>query len=142
MEIQTITKWSLPNSRTLYLGCLHLFHLKCLSTVDTPPHFNQLKPIFFAGPNLHLSPLSLSGDDSGIHTTPPPGPSTAEAEEMWKEYAKNRSTAPEYFLFPPFTPEQEEWLVTTNHPFKEYVLQTWQSSIHSSVQGWLEDLVN
>ena len=86
--------------------------------------------------------LSLSGDDSDIPTTPPPGPSTAEAEEMWKEYTKNRSTAPEYFLFPPFTPEQEEWIVTTNHPFKEYVLQTWQSSIHSSVQGWLEDLVN
>ena len=58
--------------------------------------------------------LSLSGDDSDIPTTPPPGPSTAEAEEMWKEYTKNRSTAPEYFLFPPFTPEQEEWIVTTN----------------------------
>ena len=86
--------------------------------------------------------LSLSGDDSDIPTTPPPGPSTAEAEEMWKEYTKNRSTAPEYFLFPPFTPEQEEWIVATNHPFKEYVLQTWQSSIYSSVQGWLEDLVN
>ena len=86
--------------------------------------------------------LSLSGDDSDIPTTLPPGPSTAEAEEMWKEYKKNRSTAPEYFLFPPFTPEQEEWIVATNHPFKEYVLQTWQSSIHSSVQGWLEDLVN
>ena len=68
--------------------------------------------------------LSLSGDDSDIPTTPPPGPSTTEAEEMWKEYTKNRSTAPEYFLFPPFTPEQEEWIVTTNHPFKEYVLQT------------------
>ena len=86
--------------------------------------------------------LSLAGDDSDIPTTPPPGPSTTEAEEMWKEYTKNRSTAPEYFLFPPFTPEQEEWIVATNHPFKEYVLQTWQSSIHSSVQGWLEDLVN
>ena len=86
--------------------------------------------------------LSLSGDDSDIPTTPPPGPSTTEAEEMWKEYTKNRSTAPEYFLFPPFTPEQEEWIVETNHPFKEYVLHTWQSSIHSSVQGWLEDLVN
>ena len=86
--------------------------------------------------------LSLSGDDSDIPATPPPGPSTTEAEEMWKEYTKNRSTAPEYFLFPPFTPEQEEWIVATNHPFKEYVLQTWQSSIYSSVQGWLEDLVN
>ena len=89
--------------------------------------------------------LSLPGDDSHIPTTPPPGPSTVkdiDAEEMWKEYAKNRSTAPEYFLFPPFTPEQEEWIVATNHPFKEYVLQTWQTSIHSSVQGWLEDLVN
>ena len=86
--------------------------------------------------------LSLAGDDSDIPTTLPPGPSTTEAEEMWKEYTKNRSTAPEYFLFPPFTPEQEEWIVATNHPFKEYVLQTWQSSIHSSVQGWLEDLVN
>ena len=61
---------------------------------------------------------------------------------MWKEYTKHRSTAPEYFLFPPFTPEQEEWIVATSHPFKDYVLQTWQSSIHSSVQGWLEDLVN
>ena len=68
--------------------------------------------------------LSLSGDDSDIPTTPPPGPSTTEAEEMWKEYTKKRSTAPEYFLFPPFTPEQEEWIVATNHPFKEYVLQT------------------
>ena len=70
--------------------------------------------------------LSLSGD---VPTTPPPGPSTLEAEEMWKEYTKNRSAAPEYFLFPPFTPEQEEWIVATGHPFKDYVLQTWQSSI-------------
>ena len=86
--------------------------------------------------------LSLSRDGSHIPTTPPAGPSTVEAEEMWKAYTKHRSTAPEYFLFPPFTPEQEEWIVANNHPFKEYVLQTWQSSIHSSVQGWLEDLVN
>ena len=43
--------------------------------------------------------LSLSGDDSDIPTTPPPGPSTAEAEEMWKEYTKNRSTAPYIPLF-------------------------------------------
>ena len=48
----------------------------------------------------------------------------------------------EYFLFLPFTPVQEELIMATNHPFKVNVLQTWQSSIHSSVQGWLEDLVN
>ena len=42
------------------------------------------------------SPLthSLSGD---VPTTPPAGPTTLEAEEMWKEYTKNRSTAPDYF---------------------------------------------
>jgi hypothetical protein len=73
---------------------------------------------------------------------PPPGPSTAEKEQMWNNYVANRSTAPEYFLYPPFTPEQEEWIVQFDHPFKEYVLQTWQTGIHSSMQGWLEDLVN
>ena len=107
-------------------------HSECSTTFQTAEtNSNRTKPAPLT--------LSLSGD---VPTTPPAGPSTLEAEEMWKEYTKNRSTAPEYFLFPPFTPEQEEWIVATGHPFKDYVLQTWQSSIHSSVQVWLEDLVN
>ena len=61
---------------------------------------------------------------------------------MWSEYTANCSTAPEYFLYPPFTPEQEEWIVNIDHPFKDYVLETWQDSIHSSIRAWLEDLVS
>ena len=49
---------------------------------------------------------------------------------------------PEYFLYPPFTPEQEQWIVQVGHPFKDYVLQTWQDQIHSSAQDSLRDLVD
>ena len=45
-------KLSSQTSRTLYLGCLHFFHLKCLSTVNVPPHFNQRKLTLFAVANL------------------------------------------------------------------------------------------
>ena len=90
------------------------------------------------------SPLQLCGGRNDTVTTPPPapGPSTAEAKEMWDEYAANRCTFPEYFIYPPFTPEQENGIVSIDHPFKDYVMQCWQDRIHSSTVGWLEDLVN
>lgn len=69
-------------------------------------------------------------------------PDLPEAKELWEEYAANRHSSPEYFLFPPFTLEQEEWIVQVDHPFKDYVLQCWQERWHCSMQGWLEDLVD
>lgn len=111
------------------------------STGSKPPPLT-LTPLSSGGSKPAPLTLSLTPEDDS--NTPPstPGPSTTEADQMWNEYAANCSTAPEYFLFPPFTPEQEEWIVEINHPFKEYVLQTWQAKLHSSMQGWLEDLVN
>jgi hypothetical protein len=102
---------------------------------------SKLPPIQLTPPSSRgrrPAPLILSlGDDKppSPPLPPPPGPSTAE--RMWTEYAANRCTSPEYFLYPPFTPEQEQWIVQVGHPFKDYVLQTWQDQIHSSVQDSL-----
>ena len=91
-------------------------------------------------------PLTVSPPTSPLTVSPPtspplpPGPSTAE--QRWNEYTANRSTSPEYFLYPPFTPEQEVWIVQNNHPFKDYVLETWQNQLHSSTCQQLEHLVN
>ena len=110
----------------------------------TPPSSRGQRP---APLSLNLS-LGVEEELPFPPSSPPPpaapvaasGPSTAE--RMWAEYAANRSTSPEYFLFPPFTPEQEQWIVQVGHPFKDYVLQTWQDQIHSSVEVSLRDLVN
>ena len=105
-----------------------------------PPPLTLTPPSSRRGTKPALLTLSQpGGGESATTPPPPPGPSTAEAKQMWSEYAANRSTAPEYFLYPPFTPEQEEWIVRIDHPFKEYVLQTW---FHSSTQGWLGHFVN
>ena len=114
------------------------------------PEQNNTPSTHSKPPPLKLTSLSCAAsepvpptpaEESVTTPPPPPGPSTAEAEQMWNKYTANRSIAPEYFLYPPFTPEQEKWIIKIDHPFKEYVLQTWQVSIHSSVQEWLDDLV-
>ena len=105
----------------------------------------QSSSSFGSKPELKLLTLPLAEDDPSTSDTHPPAPSpptTTEAERKWREYIANRSTTPEYFLFPQFTLEQEEWIMRVNHPFKEYVLQTWQNKVHASMYCWLEDLVN
>ena len=116
-----------------------------LLTVDGFPGINESSSSYGSKLELTLLTLPLAEDDPSTSDTHPPAPSpptTTEAERKWKEYIANRSTTPEYFLFPQFTPEQEEWIVGVNHPFKEYVLQTWQNKVHTSMHCWLEDLVN
>ena len=89
---------------------------------------------------LIISNLSQGDIESTPPPPPPPGPSTAE--QRWADYAANRSTSPEYFFYPPFTPEQEQWIVQVGHPFKDYVLQTCQDKVHSSMQQSMSDLID
>ena len=100
----------------------------CSQPLPQPPTA-QLTPPSSCG--RRPAPLNLSqGEGNGSASTalsqfpPASGPSTAE--RMWTEYAANRSTSPKYFLYPPFTREQKEWIMQVGHPLRDYVLQTWQ----------------
>ena len=93
-------------------------------------------------PRSKPMPLTLTPQASAVSEPGPTSPSREELESMWEEYAANRRGPPQYFLFPPFTAEEEEWIVRVNHPFKDYVYQSWQNNLHSSMQGWLEALVD
>ena len=95
-----------------------------LLTVDGFPGINESSSSYGSKPELTLLTLPPAEDDpstSDTHPSAPRPPTTTEAERKWKEYIANRSTTPEYFLFPQFTPEQDEWIIRVNHPFKEYI---------------------
>ena len=84
----------------------------------------------------------LTGVESESKCTPSsPATSKVKLESMWEEYKANRLDSPPYFLYPPFTPEEEQWITEVNHPFKHYVYECWQENLHKSMQGWLEDFV-
>ena len=50
-------------------------------------------------------------------------------------YSYSTNALADCFMKPPFTVEEERWIVKTdNHPFKHYVLQCWEDMLQSALQ--------
>ena len=68
-----------------------------------------------------------------IHPSTPTCPVNPAYLPFTYSYSTNASA--NCFMKPPFTVEEERWIVKTdNHPFKDYVLQCWEDMLQSALQ--------
>ena len=68
-----------------------------------------------------------------IHPSTPTCPVNPAYLPFTYSYSTNASA--DCFMKPPFTVEEEHWIVKTdNHPFKGYVLQCWEDMLQSALQ--------
>ena len=68
-----------------------------------------------------------------IHPSTPTCPVNPAYLPFTYSYSTNASA--DCFMKPPFTVEEERWIVKTdNHPFKDYVLQCWEDMLQSALQ--------
>ena len=68
-----------------------------------------------------------------VHPSTPTCPVNPAYLPFTYSYSTNASA--DYFMKPPFTVEEERWIVKTdNHPFKDYVLQCWEDMLQSALQ--------